>query len=150
MNKNNIRQIKKAKIATVIIAIAGIVTIGCIFIFKNASEGKKSFDNDTCRIASETVSSNWGYSRVKLIETLESYGNSKESAIYAADHCNADWFLEAYEYAKYLESNYVHIVLDDSGVSENLPYETLYSECIEAGFTPEEADYGAKHASAAE
>lgn len=69
-----------------------------------------------------------------LIEQLEYEGYSHSEAVYAADHCGADWdeqaYLKAVDYLDYMPFSYSELV-------EQLEYE---------GFTSSQAEYGAKKA----
>lgn len=74
------------------------------------------------------------FSHKGLVEQLEYEGYSHADAVYAADHCGADWNEQAYLSAKsYLE----YSSFSYSGLVEQLEYE---------GFTAAQAEYGAKKA----
>lgn len=71
-----------------------------------------------------------------LIDQLEYEKFSHEDAVYAADHCGADWYEQAEKYAiNYLNS----MPFSYSGLIDQLEY---------SGFTNDEATYGADHCEA--
>lgn len=71
------------------------------------------------------------FSYQKLIEQLEYEGFTEDEAIYGADHCGADWNIEA---AQKAESYMKHNSFSRDRLIEQLKYE---------GFTDEQAEYGA-------
>ena len=76
------------------------------------------------------------FSRTGLIEQLQYEGYSYDDAVYAVDHCGADWMAQAEGKAR----SYVNsIPFSRAGLIEQLEYE---------GFTFEEAVYGADHCGA--
>ena len=73
-----------------------------------------------------------GFSYSRLVEQLEFEGFSHEDAIFAADHCGADWNEQA-------------AVSAESYMSwASFSRERLIEQLMFEGFTREQAEYGAK------
>jgi len=72
------------------------------------------------------------FSREGLIEQLEFEQYSHEDAVYAADHCGADWYEQAAKSAK----SYLDIMsFSRDGLIDQLEFE---------GYTHDQAVYGAQ------
>ena len=73
-------------------------------------------------------------SRSRLIGELQAHGFSESEAVYAADHCGADWKAQAVLFAK-------AALQDDPDITD----EALLERLTDAGFTDDETQYALGH-----
>lgn len=118
-------------------AISILLALLLLLSVCGASFAETKEEGDALRSAKSYLSF-MAFSRKGLIEQLEFEGYSNASAVYAADHCEADWFEQA---AKSAASYLSFMSFSTDGLISQLEFE---------GFTHEEAVYGVNNYNGAE
>lgn len=105
--------------------------IGVFLLMGNTAQAE-SFENQNALKAAQNYLDVMPLSHDKLIEYLEVSGYSNEAAVYAADHCGANWTRQAELAAK----NYLEIM--------PLSRARLIEYLMVSGFTHSQAESGAR------
>lgn len=100
------------------------------FSMQASTDGSSILGQNEALEQAESYLDHMAFSRQGLIEQLQYEGYTLEEAVYAVDHCGADWNEQAAQKAaSYLE----HSSFSRQGLIDQLMYE---------GFTSSEAEYG--------